>query len=350
MIQSLNLSGKETVLNLTAEEVVQVLTLVEEIVQKHPNPAELPLLDRAEFYAHSLPPRLRHFLLDFKCHEPSDGYCIVSGLTIDDVALGPTPSHWKFVHGIPSTSVPTVFLILVAAVLGDIFSWATKQNGALITDILPIAADAMKQLSSGSQEELAWHTEDSFHPNRADYLLLLCLRNPNAVGTTVSSIGNVELSQSDLDLLLEDNFIIAPDISHGKENNPAPFGSPALSDVDELFSGIQKIADDRPYMSVLFGARDKPYLRIDPIYMGQSRTPEAHAALDRLIAALQKQLRPVSLEPGQLLIVNNYMAVHGREAFDAKFDGTDRWLRRVSVTNDIRKSRDRQLPGTRLLR
>jgi hypothetical protein len=31
--------------------------------------------------------------------------------------------------------------------------------------------------------------------------------------------------------------------------------------------------------------------------------------------------------------------VHGRKPFRARFDGTDRWLRRLNVAVDLRKSR-----------
>jgi len=38
--------------------------------------------------------------------------------------------------------------------------------------------------------------------------------------------------------------------------------------------------------------------------------------------------------------------VHGRKPFTARFDGTDRWLKRVCITRDLRKSRDARAHST----
>jgi L-asparagine oxygenase len=45
------------------------------------------------------------------------------------------------------------------------------------------------------------------------------------------------------------------------------------------------------------------------------------------------------LHPGDLLIVDNMLAVHGRSEFKARHDGTDRWLKKAIVTRDLRASR-----------
>jgi hypothetical protein len=37
--------------------------------------------------------------------------------------------------------------------------------------------------------------------------------------------------------------------------------------------------------------------------------------------------------------------VHGRKPFKARHDGTDRWLKRLDVTLDLRKSRAARPPG-----
>ena len=43
-------------------------------------------------------------------------------------------------------------------------------------------------------------------------------------------------------------------------------------------------------------------------------------------------------EPGDLLIVDNNLAVHGRTPFEPRFDGTDRWLQRTFVVTDLAPS------------
>jgi alpha-ketoglutarate-dependent taurine dioxygenase len=46
----------------------------------------------------------------------------------------------------------------------------------------------------------------------------------------------------------------------------------------------------------------------------------------------------VALEAGDLLIVDNAVAVHGRTPFTARFDGADRWLQRTFVVGDLAPS------------
>ncbi|MEZ5272765.1 MAG: TauD/TfdA family dioxygenase [Ilumatobacteraceae bacterium] len=46
----------------------------------------------------------------------------------------------------------------------------------------------------------------------------------------------------------------------------------------------------------------------------------------------------VALEAGDLLVVDNHVAVHGRTAYTPRFDGTDRWLQRAMVVPDLAPS------------
>ncbi len=46
----------------------------------------------------------------------------------------------------------------------------------------------------------------------------------------------------------------------------------------------------------------------------------------------------MALEAGDLLVVDNAVAVHGRSPFTARFDGLDRWLQRTFVVGDLAPS------------
>jgi hypothetical protein len=58
-----------------------------------------------------------------------------------------------------------------------------------------------------------------------------------------------------------------------------------------------------------------------------------------LLGQLSANLTDVVLRPGDVLVVDNLRAVHGRRSFQARFDGNDRWLRRVSAVRDLRSFR-----------
>jgi alpha-ketoglutarate-dependent taurine dioxygenase len=93
---------------------------------------------------------------------------------------------------------------------------------------------------------------------------------------------------------------------------------------------------------VLFGSDDEPYLCVDPDCMTPV-TDEAAGALARLCAEINRNIQDVTLTPGDLLFMDNYKAIHGRKPFTARFDGTDRWLKRTNITRDLRSSRARRL-------
>ncbi|WP_158712205.1 TauD/TfdA family dioxygenase [Streptomyces rimosus] len=56
----------------------------------------------------------------------------------------------------------------------------------------------------------------------------------------------------------------------------------------------------------------------------------AARAFDELREAMLAVLAGTALEAGDLIIVDNRAAVHGRTAFRPRYDGQDRWQRRCS--------------------
>ena len=71
--------------------------------------------------------------------------------------------------------------------------------------------------------------------------------------------------------------------------------------------------------------------RFDPYSMGQPEIEEARLAMDQLIRVINENLTGVSLLPGECLFIDNYKAVHWRSFFKARFDGTDRWFKWITV-------------------
>ena len=65
---------------------------------------------------------------------------------------------------------------------------------------------------------------------------------------------------------------------------------------------------------------------------------EADDALAEFGRALAAHHDGVVLEPGDLLVIDNDVVVHGRSPFSARFDGTDRWLQRTFVVDDLAAS------------
>jgi alpha-ketoglutarate-dependent taurine dioxygenase len=57
-------------------------------------------------------------------------------------------------------------------------------------------------------------------------------------------------------------------------------------------------------------------------------------------------LQDFVLKPGDFVFIDNYRTVHGRRPFKARYNGYDRWLKRINITKDLRKSRDARLAST----
>lgn len=317
-------------IELDPGELDDIAKLVERVSQQCTAVDDPRLLNDATMLAHELPVRVRTFVNTFRRDET--GCCIVRGHRINDDAIGRTPRHWQDPDISERTFREELLLLLYSSLLGDVFGWATEQNGRLVHDVFPIQGHEQEQLGTGSEILLTWHTEDAFHPYRADYLILACLRNPYAASTTVANVDDLQLDPRDVDILFQNRFIIRPDESHLARNN-------TTSGID--FSVIEAMAAAPPSVAVLFGSRQRPYLRADPYFMEiPDGDDEAREVFDRFCAAVDEQVFDVALQPGDFCFIDNYKVVHGRRPFKARFDGTDRWLKRACVTRDLRKSRD----------
>jgi Fe(II)/alpha-ketoglutarate-dependent arginine beta-hydroxylase len=320
---------------LSPDEIRGIDEVIEGVVE-HAAPAHHPaVLRAAALSVADLPRSLRAALLQFRWEEPA-GALLVSGFPIDDDRIGPTPGHWRQPPADCPLTREEAYLLLLSTLLGEPFGWSTQQDGRLVHNVLPIRGHETEQLGSSSAEPLWWHTEDAFHRFRPDYVDLLCLRNPDAAVTRYADVSRLPIAGPDRRLLSEPGYTIRPDNSHRAQHNSGSGNDPrrtaALAAVEQAYAEPEPIA-------VLSGDLADPYVRLDPYFMDPPPDPRHAAALDRLRALVHAALVDVVLAPGDCLILDNYRAVHGRAPFRAKFDGRDRWLKRLCVTRDLRRSR-----------
>lgn len=67
----------------------------------------------------------------------------------------------------------------------------------------------------------------------------------------------------------------------------------------------------------------------------KSVTQAGNRALQAFSDAIEKVKNTVFLKTGEILVINNRTAVHGRTPFKARYDGTDRWLKRAMVSTKL---------------
>jgi Probable taurine catabolism dioxygenase len=333
---------------ISVEEVNNIQGLLRDVSRQYKSVEDAGFLNEVSVVAHELPRRLRNFLNNFKRQEPPGGACLIKGYPIDDRKIGPTPEHWKQRNGISSTLEEELLLMLFGALLGDAIAWATQQDAHVLHEVVPIKGDENEQISTGSNQAIWWHNEDAFHPFRGDYVALMCLRNFDRIPTTLASADQIKLSQREIDILFEPRFTIYPDQSHAEKNSFAAVlpsgndngnGNGTGTILKTAYERIREMHNNPSKLAVLYGDPQSPYLRLDPYFMRPLEDDEAQFALNALIRAVDRCLGEVVLEPGDFLFVDNYRAVHGRRQFKARYDGSDRWLKRMNITSDLRKSR-----------
>jgi L-asparagine oxygenase len=262
-----------------------------------------------------LPARLSVRLREFR-HDPgSEGSLLIRGLPVDEKALPPTPIRPESVER-KATRMAAV-IALISLHLGEIISYRNEKAGALVQNVVPVPGYERHQSNAGSTP-LEMHVENAFHPNRPDFVALLCLRHDpeGQAGLQVASVRQAvaTLSNETRKTLGEARFVT---------ESPPSFGA--------LDTAV-------PPHPVLDGDFDDPDVRVD----FNSTHPLDDAARDAWCAlrdALVSVLRTVRLGRGDLAILDNRVALHGRTYFEPRYDGTDRWLHRTFVHLDHRRTR-----------
>ncbi len=260
-----------------------------------------------------LPAVVHDALVEFADDAHQSGAMLLRGLPMGDLPqTPPTPTAPA-----EKDSVSEFTLLTIARRLGQPVGYEPEHGGDLVQNIVPTEAAVDRQVSTSSKVQLMFHTEAAFHPYRPRYLLLLCLRGDRSAFTTLSSIFEVlpHIAPEVADVLFQPRFRTAVDESylHGRVN---VLGAP---------------------MAVLTGDRRRPSMVFDADLMVGLDT-DADDALRVLGDATSEYHTSVALEPGDLLVVDNAVAVHGRSPFEPRFDGTDRWLQRTFVVSDLAPS------------
>ncbi|MFJ8041673.1 TauD/TfdA family dioxygenase [Kitasatospora sp. NPDC096147] len=300
---------------LEAGHIAELTAIAAELLDIHGSATSPALLADLPQVRARLSAGLHHVLRPV---DTADGLFVVRGLTVDDAELGATPGHWSTVGDAGARW--DVVLLLVSTLMGTPIAWDGQQDGRFVHNIVPSPGHETVQTGASSSVLLTPHTEDAFHPGRAHLLLLCCMRNHDAVATTAASIRLAELSDDDL----------------------ARLGRPAAPILpDDAYEDAQRFGGRPDPVPTLFTAADGGLtLRYDPAYTPLDGTDEDwRAAYGRLAEELARVSVAVSLEPGDVLVVDNDMVVHGRVPFTARYDGTDRWLKRASVRVPGRRTR-----------
>lgn len=193
-----------------------------------------------------------------------------------------------------------------------------ENDGHLIRHVCPMMHSENKISSQGAKQDFYPHVDNpdlsitGEVPSRLfgccpDTLTLLCLRKEPGVNTSLLKLDQIvsQLSEKMLNTLAQPLFII---------RRPASFSTS---------SSVERVP-------VIVNKDGTWYSRFD-WHNTVGMTPEAELALEKIrYLTLERDLWfDVPLEPGDAVTFLNQRTLHTRNAFEPRFDGSDRWLLRV---------------------
>jgi Fe(II)/alpha-ketoglutarate-dependent arginine beta-hydroxylase len=278
-------------------------------------------LMRLAVLCHELPTAVRESLVELRLSESRPGGLVLSGLSVDDDALCDTPASGALTEHNDEVARADAMTMLVASFLGDPISHADIEDGRLIRDVCAQRGYEHKQLATSSAGELTFHNEDAYHELRADWVLLMCLRNPERAATSFVRMADVEIPEDVKPILFERRFPVELDSSHPIDSQRPP----------------------NRQVAVLSGHPQAPFVCLDPEFMPRDLADEdARRALDVVVRRVEDSLCDVVLAPGDLFVIDNLRSVHGRRPFAATYSTKGRWLRTLHATADLRRSEGRR--------
>lgn len=208
-------------------------------------------------------------------------------------------------------------LIEYARAWGRPFGYWQEQGGSIVQNIFPIKITENDQISTSSRKPLEMHTETAFHPWLPQYVLLLCLRGDTQAGTTFVDLQELitHLTGDEIKILHEPIFRTSIDMSFLNDGQ-----------LDKTIT-----------MPILYN--NGTSIKYDRNLMRSSDRGGA-AVLDKLSDLVEKLKVTYYLRAGQLAVIENWRTIHGRTEFSPRYDGSDRWLKRVLVRRSMPPSYD----------
>ena len=268
------------------------------------------LVAAAEHAQSTLPQQL----LDAVCGFGRRRYA--GALLIRNLPLPPLPATPVEAFGLSKREAVGTELLLVAIgrLLGMPFSFVEWESQLIVHNKFPIREHAGFQFGSGSVEFLL-HTETPFRDFSPDYVALFCLRSDpdGAAVTGLCNLGKVMALQS----------AASEPLFH-----TASFAF--LTDNPVVTVGDRGMTEPKPLVIERDGVVQYEY--VDDL-VGTSE--EAENALQRLRHDIHRHRCDVNLQAGDLLIIDNSHMIHGRTAYNPRYDGRDRWLQRLLISKRL---------------
>ena len=200
-----------------------------------------------------------------------------------------------------------LFLASIAYFLGNPVSNINHKNGRIVHDIYPKAEDKGKQVGTNAEEFLFWHTENAHENPRPSCLALFCLRGDSNAKTLLANLYKAPISEEEKAMLKRKTHVISADESYAANEEEGQY-------------------------AIYTEANGGPCYRFDPLYT-KAEDDKAQKALDSMASHCNDNSFGITLERGDVLLINNHLCCHARTLFKSNYDGKDRWIQRIIINS-----------------
>jgi L-asparagine oxygenase len=295
------------IIELTNDEIDSLLHLASKITASPSLQTEL-FCSQSKEHSRNIPERLKDLLVQFSKKGTSTGFLLIKTIPFDINTIPPTPFKSE-TNKIGENTVLARIQSLFINFISNIISYEAESNGHLFQDIYPVKGMEKQQTSVGSSTELEIHTEQAFSKLKPDILCLSCLRSNPDAKTYILPVTSIteNMDANEVQLLWQPLWKTGVDLSF-KLNNI------------EFIEG-----DIRGPLSILSGSNDDPILTFDQDLMF-GITPESKPFIQKIVDIYYSKRNYHILQPGEIVLIDNLRAVHGRSPFLPKYDGNDRFI------------------------
>jgi len=306
-----------SIIEITQDERNQIIGLATKLTI---SPSEEPELfcSQSKELSKQFPQRIIDILLLFAKNGSETGFLLIKNLeTGENIPKTPSSNVYKIGEQTILSRIQSLFVNTIS----DMIAYEAEGYGRLFQDVVPVESMSKNQTSIGSSVELEIHTEQAFSKLRPDILSLACLRGDLDAYTHILPVLSIlnNLTNDEIKLLREPLWKTGVDLSFKLDGH-------------EFIEG-----DIRGPLPIISGQHQDPLLVFDQDLM-TGVTEESDKMVKKITDIYYKSRLRHNLKPGEIILVDNNRAVHGRSPFFPKYDGHDRFLIRCFGTFDYGKS------------
>lgn len=308
-------------IEVNEDEIEVLISLVNKITATPSDQTEL-FCQQTKNLSKELPIRMQIELTNFVENGTKNDFLLIKGLENIEKDIPDTPNNNK--NKVGETTILAKIQAILLCSISDIIAYEAECYGNIFQDVVPIQKMEKEQTSLSSNTELEIHTEQVFSKLRPDLISLGCLRGDINAKTYILPVQTIidNLSDSDVELLKQPLWKTGIDLSFKLNNYEFTEGDirgpmPIL-DQDYRSNGRYNLLFDQDLM---FGI-----------------TEESNLLIKKIVDIYYQHRISHNLKPGEIIIIDNRHAVHGRSPFFPKYDGKDRFLVRCFSVFDYNSS------------